>query len=114
MKKMMSGLKKILLITVIIGGIVFMVKYFDFPPDSMTGSAIKGVEKANKYSIIDTTEVQLVGEDIQILLQNDEFQLLLKDTIAFDELINSPKFIELVGDTEMDTVVLKEFIRKLK
>ena len=49
---------------------------------------------------------------MQILLQNDEFQLLLKDTIGFDSLINSPKFIEIVGDTKIDTIVLRELIEK--
>jgi|TARA_B110000977_G_C11025261_1_gene472903 hypothetical protein len=104
---------KIALILVAISVAIYIIQLTTgFPIDTMTGSAIKGVQKANKYGITDTTEIQLYGESMQILLQNDEFQLLLKDTIGFDSLINSPKFIEIVGDTKIDTIVLRELIEK--
>jgi hypothetical protein len=106
---------KIALILVVISIVIYIIQITTgFPVDSMTGSSIKGVEKANKYAIIDTTEIQLHAEGMQILLQNDEFQLLLKDTIEFDSLINSPKFIELVGDTKLDTNILKDLFINLK
>ena len=109
---MKKSIKISIILVILAIGIYVIQNTIGFPPSDMSGSAIKGVEKANKYSIIDTTEIQLSGEDTQILLQNDEFQSLLKDTIGFDELISSSKFIELVGDTKLDTVMLKELLEK--
>ena len=79
-----------------------------FPIDAMTGSAIKGVEKANKYGITDTTSVELEGEDLQILLQNDEFQELLKDD-NFNKFLHSANFTEFIENTNLDTTNLGEF-----
>ena len=108
MKKRIKVLKKVTVVISILIAIISMVKYLDFPPDSMTGSAIKGVQKANKYKIEDDTEVELEGEDLQILLQNDEFQELLKDD-NFNKFLHSANFTEFIENTNLDTTNLGEF-----
>ena len=99
---------KIFLITVIGTAVVFMVMYMDFPPEFMSGSAIKGVEKATKYRITDTTSVELEGEEFQILLQNDEFQALMMDE-NFIKLLNSPEFTDIASSSYLDAAKLGEF-----
>jgi len=68
-----------LILLIISIGIYIMQVTVGFPPSDATGSAIKGVQKANKYKIEDDTEVELVGEDFQIFIQNDEIQEMLQD-----------------------------------
>ena len=73
-----------------------------FPPSDATGSAIKGVQKANKYKIEDDTEVELVGEDFQIFLQNDEIQKMLQDK-------DLNEFINTVAEAGLDTAKLGDY-----
>ena len=77
--KIKKPILTILLLASIAIGLYIIQITVGFPPSDATGSAIKGVQKANKYKIEDDTEVELVGENVQILLQNDEFQALMKD-----------------------------------
>ena len=72
--KIKKPILTILLLASIAIGLYIIQITVGFPPSDATGSAIKGVQKANKYKIEDDTEVELVGENVQILLQNDEFQ----------------------------------------
>ena len=73
-----------------------------FPPSDATGSAIKGVQKANKYKIEDDTEVELVGEDFQIFIQNDEIQEMLQDK-------DLNEFINIVAEAGLDTAKLGDY-----
>ena len=73
-----------------------------FPPSDATGSAIKGVQKANKYKIEDDTEVELIGEDFQIFLQNDEIQKMLQDK-------DLNEFINTVAEAGLDTAKLGDY-----
>ena len=73
-----------------------------FPPSDATGSAIKGVQKANKYKIEDDTEVELVGEEFQIFLQNDEIQEILQNK-------DINEFINIVAEAGLDTVKLGDY-----
>tara|TARA_R110000796_G_scaffold51686_1_gene122000 strand:+ start:48 stop:425 length:378 start_codon:yes stop_codon:yes gene_type:complete len=73
-----------------------------FPPSDATGSAIKGVQKANKYKIEDDTEVELVGEDFQIFIQNDEIQKVLQDK-------DLNEFINIVAEAGLDTAKLGDY-----
>jgi len=73
-----------------------------FPPSDATGSAIKGVQKANKYKIEDDTEVELVGEEFQIFLQNDEIQEMLQDK-------DLNEFINIVAEAGLDTAKLGDY-----
>jgi len=73
-----------------------------FPPSDATGSAIKGVQKANKYKIEDDTEVELVGEEFQIFLQNDEIQKMLQDK-------DLNEFINTVAEAGLDTAKLGDY-----
>ena len=73
-----------------------------FPPSNATGSAIKGVQKANKYKIEDDTEVELIGEDFQIFLQNDEIQKMLQDK-------DLNEFINTVAEAGLDTAKLGDY-----
>ena len=73
-----------------------------FPPSDATRSAIKGVQKANKYKIEDDTEVELIGEDFQIFLQNDEIQKMLQDK-------DLNEFINTVAEAGLDTAKLGDY-----
>ena len=73
-----------------------------FPPSDATESAIKGVQKANKYKIEDDTEVELVGEEFQIFLQNDEIQKMLQDK-------DLNEFINTVAEAGLDTAKLGDY-----
>jgi len=73
-----------------------------FPPSDATGSAIKGVQKANKYKIEDDTEVELVGEKFQMFLQNDDIQDILQDK-------NVNEFINIVAEAGLDTTKLGDY-----
>jgi len=73
-----------------------------FPPSDATGSAIKGVQKANKYKIEDDTEVELIGEEFQIFLQNDEIQEMLQDK-------DLNEFINTVAEAGLDTAKLGDY-----
>jgi uncharacterized protein YacL (UPF0231 family) len=73
-----------------------------FPPSDATGSAIKGVQKANKYKIEDNSEVELVGEEFQIFLQNDEVQEMLQDK-------DINEFINTVAEAGLDTSKLGDY-----
>ena len=91
------------LILVIISVSIYILQVtVGFPPSDATGSAIKGVQKANKYKIEDDTEVELVGEEFQIFLQNDELQEMLQDKDLNDIVIKIRAviivfFIDLIG-----------------
>ena len=91
------------LILVIISVSIYILQVtVGFPPSDATGSAIKGVQKANKYKIEDDTEVELVGEDFQIFIQNDEIQEMLQDK-------DLNEFINIVAEAGLDTVKLGDY-----
>lgn len=91
----------LILLTISIG-IYIMQVTVGFPPSDATGSAIKGVQKANKYKIEDDTEVELVGEDFQIFIQNDEIQKVLQDK-------DLNEFINIVAEAGLDTAKLGDY-----
>ena len=91
----------LILLTISIG-IYIMQVTVGFPPSDATGSAIKGVQKANKYKIKDDTEVELVGEEFQIFLQNDEVQEMLQDK-------DINEFINTVAEAGLDTSKLGDY-----
>jgi len=99
-------MKKIIITTLILLtisiGIYIMQVTIGFPPSDATGSAIKGVQKANKYKIEDDTEVELVGEEFQIFLQNDEVQEMLQDK-------DINEFINTVAEAGLDTSKLGDY-----
>tara|TARA_B110000495_G_C22938208_1_gene548842 strand:+ start:240 stop:617 length:378 start_codon:yes stop_codon:yes gene_type:complete len=99
-------MKKIIITTLILLtisiGIYIMQVTIGFPPSDATGSAIKGVQKANKYKIEDDTEVELVGEEFQIFLQNDEIQKMLQDK-------DLNEFINTVAEAGLDTAKLGDY-----
>ena len=99
-------MKKIIITTLILLtisiGIYIMQVTVGFPPSDATGSAIKGVQKANKYKIEDDTEVELVGEEFQIFLQNDEVQEMLQDK-------DINEFINTVAEAGLDTSKLGDY-----
>ena len=88
-----------LVITLIAIGLYVLQITVGFPPSSISGSAIKGVEKVTKYRIEDDTKVELEGEEMQVLLQNDEFQALMADE-NFTELIMSKTFTDLAQNPD--------------
>lgn len=91
------------LILVIISVSIYILQVtVGFPPSDATGSAIKGVQKANKYKIEDDTEVELVGEEFQIFLQNDEIQEILQDK-------DLNEFINIVAEAGLDTAKLGDY-----
>ena len=91
------------LILVIISVSIYILQVtVGFPPPDATGSAIKGVQKANKYKIEDDTEVELVGEEFQIFLQNDEIQEMLQDK-------DLNEFINTVAEAGLDTAKLGDY-----
>ena len=91
------------LILVIISVSIYILQVtVGFPPSDATGSAIKGVQKANKYKIEDDTEVELVGEEFQIFLQNDEIQEMLQDK-------DLNEFINIVAEAGLDTAKLGDY-----
>ena len=91
-----------LILLIISIGIYIMQVTVGFPPSDATGSAIKGVQKANKYKIEDDTEVELVGEEFQIFLQNDEIQEMLQDK-------DLNEFINTVAEAGLDTAKLGDY-----
>jgi hypothetical protein len=91
----------LILLTISIG-IYIMQVTVGFPPSDATGSAIKGVQKANKYKIEDNSEVELVGEEFQIFLQNDEVQEMLQDK-------DINEFINTVAEAGLDTSKLGDY-----
>tara|TARA_R110000744_G_scaffold378196_1_gene494044 strand:+ start:36 stop:413 length:378 start_codon:yes stop_codon:yes gene_type:complete len=99
-------MKKIIITTLILLtisiGIYIMQVTVGFPPSDATGSAIKGVQKANKYKIEDNSEVELVGEEFQIFLQNDEVQEMLQDK-------DINEFINTVAEAGLDTSKLGDY-----
>ena len=99
-------MKKIIITTLILLtisiGIYIMQVTVGFPPSDATGSAIKGVQKANKYKIEDDSEVELVGEEFQIFLQNDEVQEMLQDK-------DINEFINTVAEAGLDTSKLGDY-----
>ena len=99
MKKTIITTLTLLIISV---GIYIMQVTVGFPPSDATGSAIKGVQKANKYKIEDDSEVELVGEEFQIFLQNDEVQDMLQDK-------DINEFINTVAEAGLDTSKLGDY-----
>lgn len=99
MKKTIITTLTLLIISV---GIYIMQVTVGFPPSDATGSAIKGVQKANKYKIEDNTEVELIGEEFQIFLQNDEVQEMLQDK-------DINEFINTVAEAGLDTSKLGDY-----
>ena len=99
MKKTIITTLTLLIISV---GIYIMQVTVGFPPSDATGSAIKGVQKANKYKIEDDTEVELVGEEFQMFLQNDEVQEMLQDK-------DINEFINTVAEAGLDTSKLGDY-----
>ena len=99
-------MKKIIITTLILLtisiGIYIMQVTIGFPPSDATGSAIKGVQKANKYKIEDNSEVELVGEEFQMFLQNDEVQEMLQDK-------DINEFINTVAEAGLDTSKLGDY-----
>ena len=91
-----------LILVIISVGIYILQVTVGFPPSDATGSAIKGVQKANKYKIEDDTEVELIGEDFQIFLQNDEIQKMLQDK-------DLNEFINTVAEAGLDTAKLGDY-----
>ena len=91
-----------LILLIISIGIYIMQVTVGFPPSDATGSAIKGVQKANKYKIEDDTEVELVGENFQIFIQNDEIQEMLQDK-------DLNEFINIVAEAGLDTAKLGDY-----
>ena len=91
----------LVLLTISIG-IYIMQVTVGFPPSDATGSAIKGVQKANKYKIEDNSEVELVGEEFQMFLQNDEVQEMLQDK-------DINEFINTVAEAGLDTSKLGDY-----
>ena len=91
----------IILVTISVSIYILQVTV-GFPPSDATGSAIKGVQKANKYKIEDDTEVELVGEEFQIFLQNDEIQEILQNK-------DINEFINIVAEAGLDTVKLGDY-----
>ena len=91
----------LVLVTISVGIYILQVTV-GFPPSDATGSAIKGVQKANKYKIEDDTEVELIGEDFQIFLQNDEIQEMLQDK-------DLNEFINTVAEAGLDTAKLGDY-----
>ena len=91
----------LVLVTISVGIYILQVTV-GFPPSDATGSAIKGVQKANKYKIEDDTEVELIGEDFQIFLQNDEIQKMLQDK-------DLNEFINTVAEAGLDTAKLGDY-----
>jgi len=83
-------------------GVYIIQRSIGFPPSDATGSAIKGVQKANKYKIEDDTEVELVGEKFQMFLQNDDIQDILQDK-------NVNEFINIVAEAGLDTTKLGDY-----
>lgn len=91
----------LVLVTISVGIYILQVTV-GFPPSDATGSSIKGVQKANKYKIEDDTEVELIGEDFQIFLQNDEIQKILQDK-------DLNEFINTVAEAGLDTAKLGDY-----
>tara|TARA_R110000823_G_scaffold245408_1_gene369474 strand:+ start:290 stop:667 length:378 start_codon:yes stop_codon:yes gene_type:complete len=99
---MKNTIKTALVLLAIVIGVYIIQKSIGFPPSDATGSAIKGVQKANKYKIEDDTEVELVGEEFQIFLQNDEVQEMLQDK-------DINEFINTVAEAGLDTSKLGDY-----
>ena len=91
----------IILVTISVSIYIIQIT-IGFPPSDATGSAIKGVQKANKYKIEDDTEVELIGEEFQIFLQNDEIQEMLQDK-------DLNEFINTVAEAGLDTAKLGDY-----
>ena len=91
----------LILITISLGIYILQIT-IGFPPSDATWSSIKGVQKANKYKIEDDTEVELVGEDFQIFLQNDEVQKMLQNK-------DLNEFINTVAEAGLDTAKLGDY-----
>ena len=99
---MKNTIKTALVLLAIIIGVYVIQRSIGFPPSDATGSAIKGVQKANKYKIEDDTEVELVGENFQIFLQNDEVQEMLVNK-------DLNEFINTVAEAGLDTAKLGDY-----
>ena len=100
--KIKKPILTILVLAAIATGLYVIQITVGFPPSDATGSAIKGVQKANKYKIEDDTEVELVGEEFQIFLQNDEIQEMLQDK-------DLNEFINIVAEAGLDTAKLGDY-----
>lgn len=99
---MKNTIKTALVLLAMIIGVYVIQRSIGFPPSDATGSAIKGVQKANKYKIEDDTEVELVGENFQIFLQNDEVQEILVNK-------DLNEFINTVAEAGLDTAKLGDY-----
>ena len=99
---MKNIIKTALVLLAMIIGVYVIQRSIGFPPSDATGSAIKGVQKANKYKIEDDTEVELVGENFQIFLQNDEVQEMLVNK-------DLNEFINTVAEAGLDTAKLGDY-----
>jgi len=99
---MKNTIKTALVLLAIVIGVYIIQKSIGFPPSDATGSAIKGVQKANKYKIEDDSEVELVGEEFQMFLQNDEVQEMLQDK-------DINEFINTVAEAGLDTSKLGDY-----
>tara|TARA_R100000541_G_scaffold1386_2_gene6062 strand:- start:1120 stop:1497 length:378 start_codon:yes stop_codon:yes gene_type:complete len=99
---MKNIIKTALVLLAMIIGVYVIQRSIGFPPSDATGSAIKGVQKANKYKIEDDTEVELVGENFQIFLQNDEVQEILVNK-------DLNEFINTVAEAGLDTAKLGDY-----
>ena len=100
--KIKKPILTILVLAAIATGLYVIQITVGFPPSDATGSAIKGVQKANKYKIEDNTEVELIGEEFQIFLQNDEVQEMLQDK-------DINEFINTVAEAGLDTSKLGDY-----
>jgi hypothetical protein len=99
---MKKTLTTMVILLAIVAGIYVLKITVGFPPSDITGSAIKGVQKAKKYKIEDNTEVELIGEDFEIFLQNDEVQKMLQNK-------DINEFINIVAEAGLDTSKLGDY-----
>ncbi len=94
-----------ILIVVALAGYYIVGGSLNLSTDDATGSTIDGVKKAEKYkSETVNAEIDLDGEEVQQLLQNQDFQQLIQNKDLTD-VINSSEFALVARNTEIMGII---------
>jgi len=85
-------------VVVVFGAVAYLlVQTGTIDPSMGTSSGIKGVKKAVKYDNRNKVVVELDGEEIQEILNNQDF-LKMVSTPEFSKLVGDPDFIKMLDD----------------
>lgn len=111
------------IIVVALGGYFIVGGSMNFSPEDAAGSTIDGVKKADKYkSETASAEIDLDGEEVQQLLQNQDFQQLIQNE-GLSEVINTSEFamlaqnksiMDIIKTSPIELTVSAEKMRKSK